>query len=484
MDGIQIAAGVVLLLNLAACSRPSVEGPTLLPTRAVSGAPQVMITPAAELTRANNSSQHCDSTVLSSGTSANTDLSTGKTGQVVYVNRDGNIALLDPTSNASSLVTTDASVRPVGGIQRTYKYPTFSNDARALLFVSLEVDQDAPAMTSTVIVAEAVERPRLSSVYSTDENIPYVDWSPDDSLVAALTINPTRGEVQVIPRTGGVSRVFGAGASAYWNWRRDSKAMVAHLDGSMSNNPGSYLSLGDARANTGDRLALMPGNFQSPQFSPDGKTILVVKSNAAAGQLILADATGSQLCELASLQSGAFFAWSPDGRKIAYMDTTSPMFAAAPIEVIDLPTGKTTELTGEFAAFFWSPDSTMLAAYSIDQGDHFLDFDSGKAVSRATPSEVGKIALLHLDVIDVASTFRTTIADTIPTRDFVQLLGFFDQYSRALTPWSPDSTRLAFSSMAPLRATSDIVVATLPTGRAPATLARVADGTLAFWSPR
>ena len=157
---------------------------------------------------------------------------------------------------------------------------------------------------------------------------------------------------------------------------------------------------------------------------------------------------------------------------------------SADVEVIDLATGATAEMTGNFAAFFWSPDSSRLATYSIEQGDHFLDFEAGKVINRATPDDVGKITVLHLEVIDVVKTHSTSIADIIPTKDFVQLLGYFDQYSRALSPWSPDSRQLVFTSLAPIRGTSDVVIASGLFGAGTVSLRQAGAGTLAFWSPR
>ncbi|NJM40262.1 MAG: hypothetical protein HC853_05610 [Anaerolineae bacterium] len=150
---------------------------------------------------------------------------------------------------------------------------------------------------------------------------------------------------------------------------------------------------------------------------------------------------------------------------------------------MDLKTGKKTTIDRSAMMFFWSPDGAKIALYSLVTDGKLpqLGYTSGKL---AAPALQNNATALRIEVIDAATGDAITVADTVPTRDFLQFFQFFDQYSRAVTPWSPDSSSLVFITVNSVSQTVDVGVATLDKTINAFTLSRVAAGSVAFWSPQ
>ena len=90
---------------------------------------------------------------------------------------------------------------------------------------------------------------------------------------------------------------------------------------------------------------------------------------------------------------------------------------------------------------------------------------------------------MRLEIADVTTGALVRVADTIPSGDFLNMLQFFDQYSRGASPWSPDGRSLAFVSVDEATDAAWIYVARVgEDGRAQ--VERLVKGGLASWSPR
>jgi len=410
------------------------------------------------------------------------------TGQIVYLTGDGNVALTDATGSNNFAVTTDAFIDEANQTLRVYQFPTFSNDGASLAFVRIEANGATSDFTQTLHVAEAKDKPTLANIYETNvSNIPYLDWSPDSSKLAFLTIAQANGAIRLVSTTGGPISTLDIGTSAYWHWRNDSTAIVAHLGGAHSASADAHLAVIDtfdipADTNRLARLASFPGQFQAPQFSPNGKFMLYVAGLANdVNDLVLADATGKPVCTVTRMEAGAFFAWSPNGTQIAYLDTLSPLQLPRPLALLDLQTGKRIQVDRDGIMFFWSPTGDRLALYSI--------FDTGTGSTASSGGAQNAPAqqtqhVLRIEMIDAVSGKAVQVADTLPTRDMGGFFQYFDQYSRAMTPWSPDGRSLVFVTADPATETADIGVATLSPSGTSVNLTRVAAGSMAFWSPK
>ncbi|MFC1463963.1 MAG: hypothetical protein ACFLMY_03850 [Candidatus Brachytrichaceae bacterium NZ_4S206] len=410
-------------------------------------------------------------------------------GQIVYVTTDNNIMLTDPTGRKITPITSDAFVSENRQAGRVYQFPTFSNDGRFIAFVSLSASEGFNGITNTVHVAP-VSGGTITDLYSTSEwNIPYVDWSPDSNQVAFLTISPRSGAIRVVGRSGGDISIFDTGSPTYWHWRADSAAMITHLGGRATTKGLANVSVIEAKgAVKGEQTIIeeLPGAFQSPHWSPDGRHMLFVAYTDGQDELVLADASGKPVCTLESVEDNAYFAWSPNGKYVAVLDTSpSPqgILVPAALTIYDLGAGTSNVVHDEASMFFWSPDGKKLAVYSIVFDATLTPLGDG-AGKRGAPLAQTRSPALRIEIVDVATGTKIKVADTYPSRQFIQYFPYFDQYSRAITPWSPDGRRLVLASISPTRETADIAVATLNAAGTSVDLNRIAAGTIAFWSPR
>ena len=228
--------------------------------------------------------------------------------------------------------------------------------------------------------------------------------------------------------------------------------------------------------------------LESASFSHDGgrdyNEDAVGDSDAfgAVRLFMLADGAGDLICTLAKIAQGAFFAWSPDGVHLALLDSPAPLSEPAAIEIYDARDGSHHQAHEQASAFFWSPDGQSLVVYSLRSGVAATVLDAAPPAIVVDTAQVDPV--LRIEAVDAASGRAVFVADTLPTRSFAQYLPFFDQYSRAVTPWSPDGRRLVFAT----RDTADhssIAQATFPAGPLGApSLSMVAPGGLAFYSPK
>lgn len=415
-------------------------------------------------------------------------------GQIAYLTPDNNIVLTDVTGRLRLEITNDAYISQDGQAGRIYQFPTFSADGQSLAFVSLSTTADFKGITNTVHVAPVVTGATITDLYATsDWNVPYLDWSPDSKQVAFLTIGPQTGALRVVSRDGGDVSTFDTGSPMYWHWRPDSAAMLTHLGGRAGERGTATISLieadGTVKANQ-TVLDQLPGNFQSPNFSPDGKHMLYVANTGEVDELVLADASGGPICTLAPIEDGAFFTWSPDGAHVAVMDTLAPLIDPAPLTVFDLSDGSNRDVHDQASTFFWSPDGSRLAVFSIVTDATVTSlgnsggYASGASGKYNSPVAQERSAALRIEIVDPGTGARFKVADTYPSRQFLQYLQYFDQYSRAITPWSPNGKHVVFSSVSPERGTADIAVGTLNSAQTGMSVSRIAAGTLAFWSPR
>ena len=117
-------------------------------------------------------------------------------------------------------------------------------------------------------------------------------------------------------------------------------------------------------------LIVQPGDQRYPSFSPDGRHIAYMsRSEGGTADIWIADAdgTGAHMLYDSGREDSAP-AWSPDGTKLAF-ETHGPVESVdGDIFVLDLPTGRVTQLTADPPGApvhdegpAWSPDGTMIA---------------------------------------------------------------------------------------------------------------------------
>ena len=219
--------------------------------------------------------------------------------------------------------------------------------------------------------------------------------------------------------------------------------------------------------------------FGAPDWTRDGAALVYGLRSRAAQKLVVADPSGAPLRDLAEFTGALSFSVSPDGRRVAFVDSASeaPIAAFGPLSVAGLDGDAPAEVidAGPVLAFFWSP-----------QGDKIAYLAPG------TPPAEGPRASLErtLESNHLNVWLRWRIWDGERVYDLAQFrpsdtylldyLRFFDQYARSMTPWAPDGRAFVYAGDSedeiPGVWVTDVGEGSLPR--------RIGDGVYAAWSPR
>lgn len=338
------------------------------------------------------------------------------------------------------------------GLQPTWS-PTCSDGRRLIAWTEAREDGTLAIAVADVISGEVRRHPSPLAPF-------YYYWSPDARRLAFLGQNAFSPlQMGMLSLPAGEVEIVGEGQPFYFDWHEDSDAMVAHVGDSLF----LFTLRGDGWSSR--NIPVTPGLFQAPAWvSPqrflavaaDSPGMVEVDWNTRSVQgdlmdqrLVISDLAGSSVQTLAELQGPAAFTPDPTGRQVAVTDFDGPL------RVLDLDQELSVALTERrVAAFQWSPDGSRLLFMEVDPEERALAprvWDGNRTM--AFPSFV-------------------------PTQAFLrQYLPFWDQYSRSLTLWSPDSQ--AFTYPAALTGRDRIMVQQLDARRP----TEIAEGVFASWSP-
>ncbi|MCX6017600.1 MAG: hypothetical protein NTZ50_03710 [Chloroflexi bacterium] len=284
-------------------------------------------------------------------------------GHIYLLDNGGNLALMRPDGSEYRALTRDAFIERTAERMRTYRFPAASPDGARVAFV--RVDVSSAGVTQTVQTATFDgSKPVHDVAVVVNRNVPYVDWSPDSRLLAFLDLNGLQGAIRLVSSTGGPVVDVQAGAPAYWHWRPDSRVLLTHTGGRAQDvqDEGAVSVVAvDASPDAASlphvrSLAVLPGQFQAPQYSPDGRHTLYAANVGPSDLLIVGDADGVPQCVLTRLQVNAYFAWSPDGVHVAMLDVMAPAAEVAMVRVFDVRDGSSRTVHRDALMFFWSPD--------------------------------------------------------------------------------------------------------------------------------
>jgi len=215
-----------------------------------------------------------------------------------------------------------------------------------------------------------------------------------------------------------------------------------------------------------------PAYFNAPAFTSDGKRFIVAefvgKEEIA---LILHSAEDCRAEEIGRIMGAASFAWSPDGRNLAYIDgeTTAVGGVIGPLTMLNFSDPSNPEIffTGaeNVITYFWSPDGKSVAYFEP------------QVLQRAGRN----VLLLQVKLLDVQTGEITLLSTIRPTRAFMrQLVPFYDQYQRSATIWSPDSRNIVLNAVT-RDSKPGVFVISVDNLEEPRF---VAYGLLPVWSPR
>ena len=190
--------------------------------------------------------------------------------------------------------------------------------------------------------------------------------------------------------------------------------------------------------------------------SPDGSKIAVsVFETQHEGVLSLWDVSSGEFTTLTSNGRNNYFpAWSPDGRRIAYISQQADNSSTAEIYTIRADGTDETRLTENDAWEYgvsWSPDGIQLAFGSERGGEwqiYIMDMDTGETHTLATPQH-GNSPSWSPDGASIAFTSNRDGDDEIyvSRTDGSELTNLTDNTDWDDNPfWSPDGLSIAFTS--------------------------------------
>lgn len=379
--------------------------------------------------------------------------------RIAYVTPEGLIATITP-GGQPTIVTPPAPGDASDPGRRRYNWPTWSPDGRRLAFIAI----DGVGNSGAVLVAEPNGANRVT-IQELPRGYPiYLSWSPDGSLIAILTAGDGALELLVGASDGqGQTRKLTAGQPLFSSWSPDSRALLVHANGTYF-----ALSLGrlslvptDAGAPV-EPIDLDPEPFRAPAWSPTGSYQALAGDNGIGEPALFLRARDGSLRRFADLTGPPAIIWSPAGDRLAWASLDGPPFAYNGLNIAT-PDGRTRlRITNDrHFAFFWSPDGAQLAYLTLDETDRLL-------VLHVIPSHGGE---------------ARQVASFQPSREFIQLVSYFDQYAQSVTIWSPDSRTLLYAGW-PAGADTDApaTLFTVPAdGSAPAQA--LTPGRIGFYAP-
>lgn len=387
--------------------------------------------------------------------------------RIVFVDPDGRLGTVAPDGSDRRLVSPEGAV---------YQFPAWSPDGSQIAAVGNNGEQGLLAVLPDAEAGQAVD------VYRSASRTPfYLYWSPDGQQVSFLANDPSGIALHLAPADGSAeSQVLATGQPFYWDWAEDADQMLIHTGGAGD---GARLAVIDTKGSAvADGLAT-PGLFQAPGISASGRYVAYGEASDEL-KVVVAKQEGSGRTEVAH-RGVVAMSWSPAEDQLAF---TSPERAqvsfVGPLRWLDATTGEVRTLVSDpVITFFWSPDGRTIAYLMRDTGNGAPQAGRplGLARSVPTPGEFQDQTrlVLRLWVVDVASGDRKLLASFEPTPIFVtQFVPYFDQYALSHRLWSPASDALVLP-MLERNGRQGIYVVSID-----GTQQRVAEGSMAFWSPR
>jgi TolB protein len=360
-----------------------------------------------------------------------------KHGRIAYEGPDGNIYTIDQTAKDRKQITTDGSASGAAGM--SYGAPTWSFDGRYLAYAMYRKDAEGTTTESALLLGDRDGTGRRTLMQGSTHMPFYIYFAPDSRHLSVTFERPDLQayELGIFPvEQSGPYTVLDSGVPLTWVWRSDGKSLVEFVGGERL----SIVEIEPAPVRT--EIPATPGLFQAPDLSPDGKQLLYVRGNMGSLALVVRTLQGGAETTIATSPGVMYFGFSPDGKRIAYLELVPSSDAPTGTLTIVTPGSKVkpVKLKEEpVIGFYWSPDSRRIACLMPWAPKSASDIDQAFAVDETVPYTAVMIA--------DPSTGRSWLGARFPTTEgFFSNLQFFDQLQRSDTMWSPDSRFFIFTA--------------------------------------
>lgn len=402
-----------------------------------------------------------------------------ETNRIAYVDSTGDVYTIQPDGNGrrklasgEMLQTIAFTPRRIQEEQGFYSWPVWSPDGlrvacfRMVAGENERVDGLYMFDVASSQVLRSYKAPGLQPIYAY--------WAPNSQHLAILLGGTGPLSLGLWPPPEGQHpKTLAQGVPFYFDWRADAQALLVHTGGEQNTKDGHSVSMLDVGSGKRTVVSRSPAVFGPPSWSQDGKWLAYgdqakEKDKTVKTELMIAGADGSSAKSLGTFPEKITIEWSPTQPQLAVATSS---FADDPmvenLQLINVPSGKVRTLVKEhLAAYFWSPDGNHIL-YARRKLDSFL---------------------WTWCIVDVADGKISEVVDFLPARPMLIVFQYFDQYALSHRLWSPDSKHFVFTGSAGLDAHPATAIRSpslyIIDATSHATPKSVADGHIAFWSPR
>jgi hypothetical protein len=421
-----------------------------------------------------------------------------KSGTIVVAGVDGNLSMMDQAGGNWRALTSDGLALPQDGTSASapfvyYQNPLWSPDGTRV--ATLRVSGTGQSVSEARIDVVPVKSGAAVTVYSSATAAPaVVAWSPDSTLLVYLAPSAS-GSSQgfyLVRATGGAPVLLDAGLPYGWAWSPRSGELLVHAGSAVGGLASDRLAFLDVEGDVLEEgLVLTAGMFDTPAWSPDGRTVLVAIWQEGKNRLYLTNRKRTEAATLAEVEGALAFAFSPKGDRVAYVDGSStPSGPGSRLFVTAVPTRlvpatasaapaasaapKLLSGTDVVAAFSWSPD-----------GSRIVYFVPGLVEIPADPSSSGadaapqRAVVFTMKVVDSKGGGAREVGTFLPSPGFLAAIQGWTQEGQAVGIWSPDSRQIVYASIDQQGPAVMVAMA----GEAIA-FRRIASGLFASWSRR